>query len=94
MATLEFRKEDLVNLMFGDESPLELVEAGKWGDEGKYSHKDFIFKHEGKFYEVTLDRSGSYFTDYNYGYEYWDDEVQCREVVKKEKVVYVWVGKE
>ena len=92
MATLEFKKEDLVNLVFGDESPLELVEEGKWEDEGKHSYKDFIFKYEGKFYEISLDRSGSYFTDYEYGHEYWDDMVQCAEVVREEKVINVWVS--
>ncbi len=90
--TVEFKKEDLVNLVFGNKTPLVLVEEGKWEDEGKYAYKDFVFEYEGKFYLIILDRSGSYFTEYNYGHEYWDDLVQCREVVKKDKVIYEWVS--
>ena len=91
MATKKFSKVDLVGLIFGNETSLTLVEEGKWQDEGKYSYKDFIFLDGGKYYLMTADRSGSYFTDYNYGCEYWDDMVQCHEVVKIEEITHKWV---
>jgi hypothetical protein len=73
------------------EEGIEFIEMSGWEDEGKYSFQTYIFKHNNKYYSISDSRSGSYFSDYNYDSEYWDDEVECDEVEKKEKITYEWV---
>ena len=56
------------------------VEEGKWDDEGKYQYQDNIFQvlltdenrenytNTDVFYRQSVDRSGSYFSHYEYTY--------------------------
>ena len=56
-----------------DELPeqIEEVEDGGWEDNGKYSHQTSIFKcDQGNHFLIQNTRSGSYFTDYDYGTPY------------------------
>ena len=91
---MKFKKEDLISLVescsFGE---FEVIEQSEWTDEGKYQYQETIFKFKDKFYSVDCGRNGSYYTDWNYDYDNWDEEVDCCEVVKKEKVTYEWVAK-
>jgi len=86
-----FKKEDLINLAFGEETPLVLIEEGEWEDNGLYSYKDFIFEHDARFYIISLGRSGSFSIKYNYDAYFWKSEVECKEVVKKATTTYTWV---
>lgn len=50
---------------------MEEVEDDGWEDDGKYSYKVSIFKcDQGNHFQIQNTRSGSYFTDYNYGEPY------------------------
>lgn len=69
----------------------EVVEDGDWISEGKYEYKEIVFKFEGKYYRLSDSRSGSYFTDYHYESEDWDDEVEVETVVPKKVTTTKWV---
>lgn len=89
-----FPKEALLELFDCDPGEsvdgLVLVEVGDWVDEGKYSYREVIFAFDGAFYSVLRGRSGSYFTDYYYEEDDWDDEVVCAQVVKVPVTKYEW----
>ena len=69
----------------------KIVDIGKWEDEGKYQYKNIVFEYENKLWEFTMDRSGSYFTDYYYGVLEAGEGTTAREVEKKEVTIYKWV---
>lgn len=58
--------DELYELFFEEDKSVEVVEAGEWIDNGKYSFKDTIVRHHGTYYQISESRSGSYFTDYHY----------------------------
>lgn len=87
---MKFNSEWLKALVQGDESPLEPVEESEWEDGGKYQHKEYIFKYEGKFYTIDDCRSGSYYSDYYYESGDWEGEIECPEVEQVEKIVKEW----
>ena len=68
------------------------VDKGEWVDEGKYQYKNIVFEYENKLWEFTMDRSGSYFTDYYYGVLEAGEGTTAREVEKKEVTIYKWVA--
>ena len=73
----------IIELFEDDE--LEIVEEGDWISEHKIDVCETIVKYEDKYYNITQDRSGSYYSDY----EYYDPEV-C-EVLPKEVTTVKWV---
>lgn len=89
---MEFSREDLKAICFEDIDPeiYEIIEDNGWQDEGKYSYKDVIIKHKDKFYSITFDRSGSYYSHYEYDFDYMD--TNWPEVEKKEVTVTKWVA--
>lgn len=47
---------------------IEVIANGEWEHEYKdYFAKESIVKFDGKYYSIVDHRSGSYYTDYNYG---------------------------
>jgi hypothetical protein len=81
---------DIVAL-YEDEAPdLETVEKGEWTSEGKYEMRTDIVKHvpSGEHWAVHQDRSGSYWSDYEYG------ETTANRVWPKEVTVTQWVAEE
>lgn len=70
---------------------LTLVEKGDWVSDAKWEHCELIFKFGDKFYSATAGRSGSYWTDYTYNWEY-ETEIELREVEKREVVKTEWVA--
>lgn len=66
----------------------EIVEEGEWTQDYKYQHQTNIVKHipTGKFYEYSISRSGSPFTDWEYSHSY-GDYPDLIEVEKKERVI-------
>lgn len=72
-----------------EEDPYQQVEVTEWRDEGKYSWCEVIFSFEGRNYRFSVQRSGSYFTDYHF--EFWDCK-SCPEVKKVERTIYKWVN--
>ncbi len=66
-----------------DELECEVIEEGDWVDEHKYQYKTDIIKYNNRYYEITQNRSGSYWSDYEYG----DSEI--REVTPAKKIIEV-----
>lgn len=73
-----------------EDSPFKIIKTSSWTAEGKYETCSFIFKHEDKFFRVYESRSGSYFTEYHYESQDWDDEIDCEEVEEIEIVKKTW----
>ena len=69
---------------------IEVIEQGEWQIEYKdCSLKESIVKFEGKYYSITEQRSGSYYSDY-----YYDDPIIIEVEPKIETVVITkWVEK-
>lgn len=61
---------------------LTLVESGQWEQDYKYQHSSDVYKcDEGNYFMIHNSRSGSPFSDWNYG----TPDVQ--QVTRKEQVV-------
>lgn len=95
MSTKTFKKRDIKAAVRGEvsrNSPLALVEAGKWVDEGKYQCQENILQDRstGLFYLYLLSKSGSYFTDFTYSFEWEEDEIELMEMIKTIKTIEVW----
>lgn len=71
-----------------DETVLECVDEGEWTSDGKYELKSDVYKHipTGRFFCINSDRSGSYYSDYEYGERY------CHEVKPVEVTVTQYVA--
>jgi hypothetical protein len=85
--------KEIIDECDGDDNPLEYVEDTGWiGDGGKYEYKEIIFKFENKYYLISESRSGSYYSDYYYESEDWDNnsEQNCDEVEKVAVTKYEW----
>lgn len=67
----------------------ELIYESEWIDEGKYQNKEWIFKdlEDGKLYAIYDNKTGSYYSDMDYGRSYWDDKVECHLVDPREKII-------
>ena len=90
-----FKKSDIkaaVNEDTDENSPLVLIEAGKWEDGGKYQYQENVLKETatGLFYNFCLSRAGSYFTEYILNFEWLEDKIELIEVAKTTKVIEVW----
>lgn len=69
---------------------IEVIESGEWKHKYKdYFAKESIVKFDGKYYSIVDHRSGSYYTDYNYG------APNITEVEPKTETVVItkWVAK-
>ena len=88
---MKFKKEDMISIT-KDDAPIgfEVIEEDEWTQDHKYQLKDWIFKYEGKFYQLTENRSGSPFTDWFYGSDYWEAEVEVEEVEPVEVKITQW----
>lgn len=96
MAKMELTYEQTGMLFFEmspgqEEDGFKLIEQSEWVDEGKYQYQDTIFEYGGKMWMLSVSRSGSYFSDYYYGFAEEHRGETAHEVEKKEKVTYEWV---
>ena len=67
-----------------------MIEDGEWVSDGKYDLKTSVVKHveSDKFYQYSLSRTGSYYSDYYYSH--CDDGfVELHEVKPVEKTVVI-----
>lgn len=64
----------------------EVIEEGDWINDHKYQYKTDIIKYNNKYYEIMQNRSGSYWSDYDYG----DSEIHEVTPVKKMIEVTTW----
>lgn len=69
-----------------DAEDFELVSQGDWISEGKYEHSVTVYRYSenDKLYAIYSTRSGSYFSDWDYG----EDEVYEVEAVEVKRIVY------
>ncbi len=93
MNTIKLTKEQTRELTYGGDVPdFELVEEGDWSVDHKYQHQTNIARQvsTNKFYEYSISRSGSPFSDYYYSYE--DEGAELIEVQKVTKTIVteVW----
>ena len=75
--------DEVLELWADDGLDEDIVEDGDWVDDGKYSFRTSIVKHNDKYFEISESRSGSYFTDYHY------DDPEAYEVTPEIKMVEV-----
>lgn len=76
-----FWEDDTDDYIFVETTPFE--------SDGKWEHASCIFQFEDKNYRFYVSRSGSYYTDYTYDWEY-GDTIECEEVIKTEVVIEQW----
>ena len=88
---MKFKKEDLLSIT-EDEYPVGFtaVEEGDWVCDGKYERQEIIFKFNDKFYALWQTRTGSYYTDWYYDSDDWDDEEDVGEVEPVEVKTIQW----
>lgn len=78
--------EEQANLIFSEDSEeFEHIEELEWDDDGKYQFGGCVFKKDDKRYMLSVTRSGSYFSDYDFQYD-----LECQEVEKAKKTVEFW----
>lgn len=60
-----------------------------WRDEGKYQYQEVVFQEEGfeGYWMLSVTRSGSYFSDYDFQYD-----TTATQVKPVEKISISWVG--
>jgi hypothetical protein len=90
MIDQELQKE-LIEIWSEDEGydfpGFEIIEGdGEWEVDGKYQNRLVIVKYKEKFYSISEYRTGSYYSDYDYGEPIFT-EVEPREVTIT-KIVY------
>ena len=76
-------------ITFEDTEEFKVIEIGDWVSEGKYEHCRVIFLKGNKYYELHVSRTGSYFTDWYYCWEY-TDSYECEEVEQVEVKKMEW----
>ena len=70
----------------------KVVDIGEWNDQGKYQYKEIVFEYKDKVWEFTIERSGSYFSDYYFNFREDECGETATEVEKKEVIIYKWVA--
>lgn len=75
-----------------DELDLVLHEEGDWSVDNKYQHMTNIYFQEstGKYFELTVSRSGSPFTDWYYSFEDQGEDLNEVKLVERTTVVKSW----
>ncbi|MBY4725714.1 MULTISPECIES: hypothetical protein [Burkholderia] len=77
---------EVIQLFDDEDERLEEVERGAWESDGKYELRTDIVKdtHTGKFYAIHQNRSGSYWSEYEYG------DTEANEVKPVQVMVTQW----
>ena len=89
---MKLDSETAWQLFCGDSTDLyKVVDSGEWVSCGKFDTKSVVFEDNltGKYYMMDGDRSGSYYTDYEYSIKN-SDETKCYEVKKIVKTIEDW----
>lgn len=85
MASIKVPASELKQLWREEHPDYEVVDWGDWDDQGKYQYCYPVVKHInlGEFFCFTVQRSGSYFSAYDYDFP----DAELTEVHKVKKVV-------
>jgi hypothetical protein len=89
---LKLDNETAWQLFCGDSTDeYTVVDTGEWVSYGKFDTKTVVFEDNltGKFYAMYGDRSGSYYTDYEYSINN-NKEVECVEVKRITRTIEDW----
>jgi len=73
--------------IFTDESDkYTVIEELEWEDQGKWSILSVIFREgDGPYYELVVNRTGTYFDGYDFEYS-----LECEEVKQVETITKTW----
>ena len=89
---MKFKKQDLIDLLGGEESPLTEI-SNKIVDTSRWSiHHKLIFSFGGKFYQTHYSTGATECQDER-PFEYDPDEIGCEEVLPVQKTITVYVPK-
>lgn len=55
---------------------VKIIHEEDWHGGGKYSSKSVVFGYKGQYYEWSMSRSGSYFTEYDVTVDPYVEEVE------------------
>lgn len=91
MAIKKFAKGDLRECLWGGQGPLieeedTITDTGRWSIHHLLTFKE---KESGKYYQVAYSRGATESQDER-PFEDDDDEIECQEVRKVQKLVDVW----
>lgn len=91
----KFDKRMIINALYDEtdnNSSLKLHKESEWIDEGKYQHQEVILVDQsGIFWQYINSKSGSYFSEYMYGYEHEPNEIELTQVHEVEVLKKEWV---
>jgi hypothetical protein len=82
----ELSLKQILDQYDSDELEYKMIEEGDWINEHKHQFKTDIIEYNNKYYEIMQNRSGSYWSDYEYG----DSEIREVKPVKKVIEVTSW----
>ena len=90
MTSIKVSTDDLELIWKEDHPDYETVDEDDWDDQGKYQYCYPVVKEiaSGKSYTFCVQRSGSYFSDYDYNFP--DNELTEVRKVKKVVETEVW----
>ena len=81
---MKFSKEFLIEALEKNAIVEHITDTSRWS-----VHYRRVFEHEGKLYETFYSVGATECQDES-PYEYADDEIECKEVFRKEKLVTVY----
>lgn len=85
---MKFKKEDLIEGIYGHEEQVtvldEIISQSRWS-----IHHRRVFSFNGKFYETKYSVGATEYQEER-PYSDEDDEIECKEVFPKEKIIIVY----
>ena len=92
MPSIKVTPQEMKAIWREDDPHYDMVDDDKWDDQGKYQYCYPVVQHieSGKFYTFCVQRSGSYFNDYDFDFP----DPELTEVQKVKKVIETeeWVA--
>ena len=93
---MKIKVSDAVLMLDGcdtDDLKITVIDEGDWYKSSpKSESKDIVFQYEDRYYMLSDERSGSYFTDYYCTHTDWplNGDIECPEVQKVQKIIESW----
>jgi hypothetical protein len=90
---MKFPKQFLIDLAWDDydDTQVEVVDTSRGSPRRWVTPITLVFKYDGKFYRTTYEEGNTENQDTS-PYEYEPEEIECAEVVPKEKIVVEYVN--
>lgn len=92
MSIIKLTSQEMKDIWQEDHPDYDMVEDVEWDDQGKYQYCYPVVQHieSGKFYTFCVQRSGSYFSDYDFDFP--DSELTEVQKIKKVIETEKWVA--